>query len=66
MLPGGPPKAHILAATSILYGYFGLDRFYQGQVAWGTIKLLTLGGFLVWWLIDAAYYTYKAAETWGA
>lgn len=37
---------------SILVGSFGVDRFYLGQVGLGVLKLLTCGGFGVWWLID--------------
>ena len=55
-------KEHIVMILSWLLGYFGADRFYQGQILWGTLKLITLGGVGVWWLIDAAYYTYKAGK----
>lgn len=37
---------------SIMLGWFGVDRFCLGYVATGIIKLLTLGGFGVWWLVD--------------
>ncbi|KAI6652791.1 TM2 domain-containing protein [Oopsacas minuta] len=33
-------------------GIFGVDRFCLNQFALGIGKLLTLGGFGVWWLID--------------
>jgi TM2 domain-containing membrane protein YozV len=56
-------KAHITMILSLTLGYLGADRFYQGQVGWGVVKLITLGAFGVWWLVDAAYYTYKAGET---
>ena len=44
---------------SFLAGYFGLDRFYRGQIALGVIKLITMGGFGVWYLVDVAIATYR-------
>ncbi|MFZ4893610.1 TM2 domain-containing protein [Plantibacter sp. Mn2098] len=37
---------------SWLLGGFGIDRFYLGKVGTGIVKLITFGGFGVWWLID--------------
>jgi TM2 domain-containing membrane protein YozV len=37
---------------SILFGSLGVDRFLMGQVGLGILKLLTLGGCGIWWLID--------------
>ena len=37
---------------SILVGSLGIDRFYMGHVGLGILKLITMGGFGVWWLID--------------
>lgn len=53
---------HIVMILSWALGYLGADRFYKGQVGWGVLKLVTLGVGGVWWIIDAAYYTYKAGE----
>lgn len=33
-------------------GIFGLDRLYLGRYGTGILKLYTLGGLGVWWLID--------------
>jgi len=44
---------------SFLAGYFGLDRFYRGEVALGVIKLITFGGFGVWYLVDVAIAAYR-------
>ena len=37
---------------SILVGGYGIDRFYIGDIGLGVAKLLTCGGFGVWWLVD--------------
>ncbi|MBN2325175.1 MAG: TM2 domain-containing protein [Spirochaetes bacterium] len=37
---------------SILVGSLGVDRFFMGHVGLGILKLLTFGGFGIWWLID--------------
>jgi hypothetical protein len=37
---------------SLFVGWFGIDRFYLGRIGTGILKLLTLGLFGVWWLID--------------
>lgn len=37
---------------SLFTGEFGIDRFYLGRTKTGILKLLTFGGFGIWWLID--------------
>lgn len=37
---------------SIFFGTLGVDRFIMGHVGLGILKLITGGGFGVWWLID--------------
>jgi len=37
---------------AILVGSLGIDRFYSGSILLGVLKLFTLGGLGLWWLID--------------
>ena len=39
-------------ALSICLGFLGADRFYVGRFELGALKLLTIGGFFAWWIID--------------
>lgn len=48
---------------SIFFGELGVDRFIMGHIGLGILKLLTGGGFGIWWLIDviliATKYKFK-------
>ena len=37
---------------SILFGSLGVDRFIMGHVGLGILKLITMGGCGIWWLVD--------------
>ncbi len=40
------------ALLSLFLGGIGVDRFYLGKVGTGILKLMTFGGFGIWYLID--------------
>lgn len=39
-------------ALCVLFGIFGVHRFYVGKVTTGMLQLLTLGGLGIWALVD--------------
>ena len=48
-------------ALSLVLGIYGADRFARGQIGLGLLKLMTFGGFGIWYLADviiAAMHSY--------
>ena len=45
-------KRWVLQLLSFIFGQFGVDRFYSGDMVLGVIKLVTGGGFGVWTIVD--------------
>ena len=49
---GDEPRSACSQAGAFCLGLMCLDRLYLGFVGLGLLKLITLGGFGLWWLID--------------
>ncbi len=49
--------------VNILFGSIGVDRFMLGDVKLGIIKLITSGGFFIWWIADI-FTAPKRAREW--
>jgi len=54
----------LLVGTIIswIIGFMGVDRFYKGDVGLGILKLITFGGFGIWWFVDACIWSYKLGQ----
>ncbi len=41
-----------MTVISMLFGNIGVDRFMLGNGKLGVLKILTSGGFFIWWIVD--------------
>ena len=46
-------KWKLCLIMSIVFGILGVDRYLMGKIRTGVLKLITVGGFGVWWIVDA-------------
>lgn len=51
-IPEGDKSYVVTVVFAYLLGVWGVDRYYLGKPVTATLKLLTFGGWGVWWLVD--------------
>lgn len=62
-LPNEGTRSYMVATMLGLFlGYFGVDRFYMGNIGLGLGKLFTFGGFGIWYTIDLVLIATGAAH----
>lgn len=49
----------VTLVLSVVVGSLGVDRFYLGKIGTGILKLISFGGFGIWWIIDIVLVALK-------
>lgn len=68
VIPRPDKQRHFIAVFmfSFYFGWLGIDRFYLGKYFTGFLKMITIGGFGLWVLIDTSYILSGACkDRWG-
>ena len=64
MNEGGSREWWASLVTLLVFGWcLGCDRFYRGQILWGVVKTITIGGALIWNVVDFCRYAYRFGKT---
>ena len=57
-------EVHITLLLSIVGGMIGADRAYRGQIGLAFLKFITLGGVLLWYILDIWISAFDAMNSW--
>ena len=55
-------KTSVTVILAVLFGLWGVDRFYLGDIALGIAKWITAGGYFIWWILDVLSASKRTKE----